>query len=293
MKGDAVLMLELKHIVKTYDLGEERVEALRDVSLSFREHEFVSILGPSGCGKTTAAEYHRRAGSLHERRPRHQRALHQGVQRQRLGRLPQPLDGLCVPELQPHPAPDGAGQCGAGADSVRRVQGRAHRRRAGEALEQVGLGDQMYKKPNQMSGGPDAARRHRPRPGQRPGDSRWPTNRPARWTSDTSVQIMELLKEIARDRLVIMVTHNPELAEHLLHPYHSPEGRAGGGRLRPLPRRGARAGGHRQGSPGRAKDLYVLPHRACRLSLNNLMTKKGRTVLTAFAGSVSASSASP
>ena len=53
MKGDAVLMLELKHIVKTYDLGEERVEALRDVSLSFREHEFVSILGPSGCGKTT------------------------------------------------------------------------------------------------------------------------------------------------------------------------------------------------------------------------------------------------
>ena len=99
-------MLELKNITKVYEAGTTQVEALKGINIAFRENEFVAILGQSGCGKTTLLNI---IGGL-DRRPHYQRPLHKGVRRPRLGHVPQPLHRLCLSELQPHPAPERAGQ---------------------------------------------------------------------------------------------------------------------------------------------------------------------------------------
>ena len=173
-------MLELKNITKVYEPARRRSKH-QGINIAFRENEFVAILGQSGCGKTTLFEHHRRPGPLHLRRPHYQRPLHKGVRRPRLGHVPQPLHRLCLSELQPHPPPDGAGQCGDGPHPGRGVQEGAPPA-AVEVLEKVGLGDQLHKRPNQMSGGQmqrvaiaRALINHPP--------SSWPTSPPAPWTA--------------------------------------------------------------------------------------------------------------
>ena len=277
-------MLQLKKIVKNYLSGENEVQALKGVSINFRANEFVSILGQSGCGKTTllniiggldqytkgdlvikgrsTKKYKDRDWDTYRNHSvgfvfqSYNLIMHQSVLRN--VELALTLSGVSKAE---------------------------RRRRAKEVLEKVGLGNQLHKKPNQMSGGQM----------QRVAIARALVNDPEILLADeptgaldteTSVQIMDLLKEIAKDRLVIMVTHNPELAEKystriikLLDgeviddsmPYTDEE---------------------------IAKETYKeidkkeLKHRkmsyftALGLSFNNLLTKKGRTLLTAFAGSI-------
>ena len=276
-------MLKLSQIHKSYTVGDTTVEALRGIDLEFRENEFVSILGPSGCGKTTTLN------------------IIGGLDRYTSGDLI--INGRSTKEykdsdwdayrnhsvgfvfqsynLIPHQTVLANVELALTLAGVSRAE---RRRRAKEALEKVGLGDQMDKKPNQMSGGQM----------QRVAIARALINDPdilladeptGALDSETSVQVMELLKEVAKDRLVIMVTHNPELAEQYstriirlkdgrvtgdTDPYHSEEGAP------VVTGKKARAGKKTSMSYGTALSL----------SLNNLMTKKGRTVLTSFAGSI-------
>ena len=204
-------MLKLSQIKKSYTVGDNTVEALRGVDLEFRENEFVSILGPSGCGKTTTLN------------------IIGGLDRYTSGDLI--INGRSTKEysdsdwdayrnhsvgfvfqsynLIPHQTVLANVELALTLAGVSKAE---RHRRAREALEKVGLADQMYKKPNQMSGGQM----------QRVAIARALINDPdilladeptGALDSETSVQVMELLKEVARDRLVIMVTHNPELAE--------------------------------------------------------------------------------
>ena len=276
-------MLKLSQIKKSYTVGDNTVEALRGVDLEFRENEFVSILGPSGCGKTTTLN------------------IIGGLDRYTSGDLI--INGRSTKEysdsdwdayrnhsvgfvfqsynLIPHQTVLANVELALTLAGVSKAE---RHRRAREALEKVGLADQMYKKPNQMSGGQM----------QRVAIARALINDPdilladeptGALDSETSVQVMELLKEVARDRLVIMVTHNPELAETYStriirlkdgqvvddsDPYHAGE------RAPAVTGKAARA--------GKKTSMSFLT--ALSLSLNNLMTKKGRTVLTAFAGSI-------
>ena len=276
-------MLKLSKICKRYTVGDNVVDALKGVDLEFRESEFVSILGPSGCGKTTTLN------------------IIGGLDRYTSGDLI--INGRSTKEykdgdwdtyrnhsvgfvfqsynLIPHQTVLANVELALTLSGVSKAE---RRRRAKEALEKVGLGDQLHKKPNQMSGGQM----------QRVAIARALINDPdilladeptGALDSETSVQVMELLKEVARDRLVIMVTHNPELAEAYstriiklkdgmvigdTDPYHAGEE----GPV--LTGKKARAG----------KKTSMSFFTAFSLSLNNLMTKKGRTVLTAFAGSI-------
>ncbi len=204
-------MLSLREIVKTYVSGDTAVHALRGVSIDFRENEFVSILGPSGCGKTTLLN------------------IVGGLDRYDSGDLV--INGRSTKEfsdadwdtyrnhsigfvfqsynLISHQTVLSNVELALTLSGVSREE---RRRRATEALEKVGLGDQLHKKPNQMSGGQM----------QRVAIARALVNDPDILLADeptgaldtaTSVQIMELLKEVAKEKLVIMVTHNPELAE--------------------------------------------------------------------------------
>lgn len=204
-------MLSLRNITKNYTAGDTTVEALRGISLNFRKSEFVSILGPSGCGKTTMLN------------------IIGGLDRYTSGDLI--ISGISTKKyksrdwdtyrnhsigfvfqnynLIPHQSVLSNVELALTLSGVSKSERRA---RAKEALIQVGLGDQLHKKPNQMSGGQM----------QRVAIARALVNDPEILLADeptgaldtaTSVQIMELLKEISRDRLIIMVTHNPDLAE--------------------------------------------------------------------------------
>lgn len=271
-------MLQCKNIMKDYVSGDEIVHALKGVSLSFREHEFVSILGQSGCGKTTFLNIiggldHYTSGDLiingkstkdysdkdWDTYRNHQVGfvfqsynliMHQSV--------------LSNVEL---------------ALTLTGVNKEERRKRAIEALNKVGLSDQIHKKPTQMSGGQM----------QRVAIARAIVNNPDIILADeptgaldsaTSVQIMEILKEISKDKLVIMVTHNPQLADE----YSSRIIRLKDGTL------------VSDSNPFNEQEMNVDTSvlkrpdmsfkMACSLSLNNLMTKKARTFLTSFAGSI-------
>ena len=276
-------MLKLTNIRKTYTVGDLSVDALRGVSLEFRDNEFVSILGPSGCGKTTTLN------------------IIGGLDRYTSGDLI--INGRSTREytdsdwdtyrnhsvgfvfqsynLIPHQTILANVELALTLSGVSKAE---RHRRAKEALEQVGLTDHMHKRPNQLSGGQM----------QRVAIARALINNPdilladeptGALDSETSVQVMDLLREVARDRLVIMVTHNPELAQAYStriiqlkdgeviadsNPYESQEDAPA------LTGKEAKAG---------KKTSMSFPT-ALSLSLNNLMTKKGRTFLTAFAGSI-------
>ena len=204
-------MLELQAITKDYRSGTECVHALRGVSLRFRDNEFVSILGPSGCGKTTllniiggldrytAGDLLINGVSTKQYRDRDWDAYRNHT----IGFVFQSYN------LIPHQSVLANVELALTLSGVSRKERRA---RAIAVLEKVGLGDQLHKRPNQMSGGQM----------QRVAIARALINDPdilladeptGALDSETSVQVMEILKEVARDRLVIMVTHNPELAE--------------------------------------------------------------------------------
>jgi len=286
-------MLELKHIVKNYECGGTAVRALDGIDLSFRRSEFVSILGPSGCGKTTLLNI--------------------------IGGLDQYTDGDLVIDgvstklykdhdwdmyrnhsigfvfqnynLIPHQTVLANVELALTLSGVSKAE---RRRRAVEALEKVGLGDQIKKKPNQMSGGQM----------QRVAIARALVNDPEILLADeptgaldtaTSVQVMDLLREISKDRLVIMVTHNPDLAEsystrivRLLdgrlvddtHPVTEEERKEEEAASRTKVKADKKE--KKKAHKTRSMSLFT----AASLSLNNLLTKKTRTFLTSFAGSI-------
>ena len=283
-------MLQLKNIVKNYATGDNVVRALRGVSIQFRQHEFVSILGPSGCGKTTMLNI--------------------------IGGLDQYTDGDLVIDgrstkdfkdrdwdtyrnhsigfvfqsynLIPH---QNVLQNVELALTLSGVSKRERRQRAKEALERVGLGDQLHKKPSQMSGGQM----------QRVAIARALVNNPdiiladeptGALDTETSVQVMEILEEIANDRLVVMVTHNPDLA----NTYSTRIIRMVDGNIisdsAPLSEaeRNACVEEEKQAAAAGKKQQVRKPSMSWAtsfgLSLKNLFTKKGRTTLTAFAGSI-------
>ena len=273
-------MLKLKNITKDYVLGDTTVHALRGVSLEFRESEFVSILGPSGCGKTTLLN------------------IIGGLDKYTDGDLV--INGKSTKQFQdrdwdtyrnhsigfvfqsynliPHQTVLSNVEL---ALTLSGVSPEERKKRAIAVLEKVGLGDQLYKKPNQMSGGQM----------QRVAIARALVNDPdilladeptGALDSETSVQIMDILKEISKEKLIIMVTHNPEIAENystriirLLdgkvtddsNPYFTEDEKE----VVPKPVK-----------KKRSMSFFT----ALLLSLNNLMTKKGRTFLTSFAGSI-------
>ena len=276
-------MLQLKRITKNYLSGDNEVKALKGIDLEFRESEFVSILGQSGCGKTTLLN------------------IIGGLDRYTSGDLL--INGKSTKEFKdkdwdtyrnhsigfvfqsynliPHQTVLANVEL---ALTISGVGKEERRKRAKEALEKVGLGDQLNKKPNQMSGGQM----------QRVAIARALVNDPDILLADeptgaldsaTSVQVMEILKEISKDRLIIMVTHNPSLAEKyssriikLLdgkviddsNPYSS--NKDDKERIKT-----------KKEKTGKASMKFKT---AIQLSLNNLMTKKGRTFLTSFAGSI-------
>ncbi len=280
-------MLSLTNICKTYQAGDSEVHALRSVSLRFRKNEFVSILGPSGCGKTTLLN------------------IIGGLDRYTDGQLS--VNGIPTSEFKdrdwdsyrnhsigfvfqsynliPHQTVLANVELALTLSGVSKSE---RRRRAEEALKKVGLGDQLKKKPNQMSGGQM----------QRVAIARALVNDPdilladeptGALDSETSVQIMEILREISADKLIIMVTHNPDLAEEyssriirLLdgkitsdsNPYSEEEEAA------------ERAAAEKLTKKEKFSKTQMSFFTALSLSTNNLLTKKGRTLLTAFAGSI-------
>ena len=279
-------MLQLKNVTKNYTEADHVVRALRDISLQFRKSEFVSILGPSGCGKTTMLN------------------IIGGLDQYTSGDLV--IDGISTKHykdrdwdayrnhsvgfvfqnyhLIPHQSVLANVEL---ALSLSGVGKKERRQRAKEALERVGLGDQLRKKPGQMSGGQM----------QRVAIARALVNNPDIILADeptgaldtqTSLQVMEILKEISKDRLVIMVTHNPDLAEQ----YSSRIIRMLDGQITddssPLTQEElAQMENLEAGKRKEKKRLPSMPfHTSFGLSLKNLFTKKGRTVLTSFAGSI-------
>ncbi len=273
-------MLQLKNIVKSYRVGDTSVPALRGIDLSFREHELVAILGPSGCGKTTLLNiiggldnYDSGDLVINGVSTREYRDADWDTYRNHsIGFIFQSYN------LIPHQTVLANVELALTLSGVSKSE---RRRRATEALEAVGLGDQLKKKPNQMSGGQM----------QRVAVARALVNDPdilladeptGALDSETSIQLMEILKEISQTRLVIMVTHNPELAQR----YATRTVRVLDGRVvddtAPL-------SAAEQTPPEKAvrvKKPSMSFLTALSLSLNNLMTKKARTFLTAFAGSI-------
>lgn len=272
-------MLELKNIVKEYAAGDTRVEALKGVSVSFRDTEFVSVLGPSGCGKTTLLNIiggldRYTSGDLvinGRSTKEYKDADWDAYRNHAIGFVFQSYN------LIPHQSVLANVEL---ALTLSGVDKQKRRERAVKALEQVGLGDQIHKKPNQMSGGQM----------QRVAIARALVNDPDILLADeptgaldsvTSVQIMEILKEVAREKLVIMVTHNGELAEkyatrtvRLLDGVITDDSEP----FEPQSEKPAE-----KKSEGHTSMSFFT---ALSLSFHNLMTKKTRTVLTAFAGSI-------
>ena len=271
-------MLTLKGITKDYPVGDETVHALKGISLSFRESEFVAVLGPSGCGKTTLLN------------------LIGGLDRYTDGDLI--INGRSTKEYTAKDW-DSYRNHSIGfvfqsynlishqtvlrnvelALTLSGVSKSERRKRAIEVLEKVGLGDQLNKKPNQMSGGQM----------QRVAIARAMVNDPDILLADeptgaldtqTSIQIMDLLKEISKTKLVIMVTHNPDLADQ----YSTRVVKLLDGEITddslPL------SDSEEQIVEHKTKRTSMSFFTALSLSLTNLMTKKARTILTAFAGSI-------
>ena len=271
-------MLVLKDIIKDYPVGAETVHALKGVSLSFRESEFVAVLGPSGCGKTTLLNiiggldrYTEGDLIINGRSTKEYRAKDWDSYRNHsIGFVFQSYN------LIPHQTVLKNVELALTLSGVSKAE---RRKRAVEVLEKVGLGDQLNKKPNQMSGGQM----------QRVAIARAMVNNPDILLADeptgaldtqTSIQIMELLKEISKTKLVIMVTHNPELADtyatrivKLLDGVITDDSM-------PLTT-------EEDASSDKKTDKTSMSFlTALSLSLTNLMTKKARTFLTAFAGSI-------
>ena len=274
-------MLKLKQINKEYKTGELVQHALNNVSLNLRDNEFVAILGPSGSGKTTLLN------------------IIGGLDRYDSGDLI--INGISTKKytdrdwdsyrnhtigfvfqsynLIPHQTVLANVEL---ALTISGVSGAERRRRATEALQKVGLGNQLHKHPTEMSGGQM----------QRVAIARALVNDPdilladeptGALDSETSIQVMELLKEVAKDRLVVMVTHNPELA----HQYATRIVQLKDGVIRsdtdPFEPDTAQLAPPVHKSMGRSS---MSPLTSLSLSFNNLLTKKARTLLTAFAGSI-------
>ena len=271
-------MLKLQDIRKDYLSGDSTVHALRGVSLQFRESEFVAILGHSGCGKTTLLNIiggldHYTSGDLiigGKSTKDFTEGEWDTYRNHSVGFVFQTYN------LIPHQTVLRNVELALTLSGVSKAE---RRERAKKALEDVGLGDQLGKRPNQMSGGQM----------QRVAIARALVNDPdilladeptGALDSETSVQVMEILKKISQDRLIIMVTHNPELAETYAtrivrvqdgevvsdsDPYDGAEE----AEVKPL---------------GRKPSMSFFT--ALGLSFRNLLTKKGRTILTAFAGSI-------
>ncbi len=280
-------MLELINIKKTYGKDESAVEALKGINIKFRESEFVSILGQSGCGKTTLLniiggldQYTSGDLIINGVSTRDYKDADWDIYRNHsIGFIFQSYN------LIPHQTVLANVEL---ALTLSGISPNERRKRAVQALDKVGLRTQMHKRPNQLSGGQM----------QRVAIARALINNPdilladeptGALDSDTSVQVMDLLKEIAKDRLVIMVTHNPELAEqystriiklrdgNLVDDSDPFDGRReDGGFMQDYSRR----------SNGKKKKASMSFLTALSLSFNNLMTKKGRTFLTSFAGSI-------
>ncbi len=271
-------MLKLSNIVKTYDMANKPVQALKGVSIAFRPSEFVAILGQSGCGKTTLLNIiggldRYTSGDLIIRgksTKKYKYRYWDTYRNHSLGFVFQSYN------LIPHQSILANVELALTLSGVRKAE---RRRKAVEALTKVGLADQIHKKPNQLSGGQM----------QRVAIARALVNDPeilladeptGALDSETSLQVMDLLKQIAEDRLVIMVTHNPELAEQ----YANRIVRLLDGNIigDSNPYDGAQevAPSTKQ---GRASMSFFT---AFALSMSNLLTKKGRTLLTAFAGSI-------
>ena len=273
-------MLTLKDIRKDYAAGDMTVHALRGVSISFRESEFVSILGPSGCGKTTLLniiggldQYTEGDLVINGRSTKEYKDRDWDTYRNHtIGFVFQTYN------LIPHQSVLANVELALTISGVDKAE---RRERAIKVLERVGLGDQLSKKPNQMSGGQM----------QRVAIARALINDPdilladeptGALDSETSVQIMELLKEIAKDKLVIMVTHNPELADrYSTRIVRLLDGEITGDSM-PFNPEGAEPPREDAGKKKPSMSFAT----ALSLSFNNLKTKKGRTILTAFAGSI-------
>ena len=283
-------MLKLSNIVKEYPTGDEKVVALNDVNIEFRKSEFVSILGHSGCGKTTLLniiggldQYTSGDLSINGKSTKAFKDSDWDTYRNHsVGFVFQNYN------LIPHQSVLANVELALTLSGVSKTE---RKERAKAALEKVGLGNQINKKPNQMSGGQM----------QRVAIARALVNNPeilladeptGALDSETSVQVMDLLKEISKDRLVIMVTHNPELADEYStriirlvdgkivndsNPYDSSEEEKSPS--------SAPVKETRKEKKAKKKTSMSFAT-ALSLSLNNLMTKKMRTFLTSFAGSI-------
>lgn len=277
-------MLQLKNIVKDYATGDQAVHALKGISINFRANEFVSILGHSGCGKTTLLNI---VGGLDQytsgdliikgKSTKQYRDKDWDAYRNHsVGFVFQSYNLIMHQSVLQNVEL---------ALTLSGVSKSERRRRAKEVLEKVGLGNQIHKKPNQMSGGQM----------QRVAIARALINDPEILLADeptgaldteTSVQIMDLLKEIANDRLVVMVTHNPELAEkYSTRIVKLLDGEVTDDSM-PYSDEEAAAETYEQEEPKNQKHRRMSYTTALSLSFNNLLTKKGRTILTAFAGSI-------
>ena len=281
-------MLELKGITKDYAAGENVVHALKGISVTFRDREFVSILGQSGCGKTTLLniiggldQYTRGDLVINGRSTKSYRDRDWDTYRNHsVGFVFQSYN------LIPHQTVLANVEMALLLSGTPKAE---RRRRAEEALVRVGLGEHLKKRPNQLSGGQM----------QRVAIARAIVNDPeiiladeptGALDTDTSVEVMEILKELSRDRLVIMVTHNPQLAEEysdrivrikdgLITSDSAPVDPAREGLTQEQIQEHAVADARK----GKRSMSFAS---ALALSFNNLMTKKGRTFLTAFAGSI-------
>ena len=294
-------MLKLTNIKKDYVSGDSTVHALKGVSLEFRKSEFVSILGQSGCGKTTLLniiggldKYSDGDLIINEKSTKKFTDRDWDTYRNHsIGFIFQSYN------LIPHQTVLSNVEL---ALTLSGVSKKERRKRATDALIKVGLGDQINKKPNQMSGGQM----------QRVAIARALVNDPeilladeptGALDSETSVQIMELIKEISKDRLVIMVTHNPELAAeystriiNLLdglvisdsNPYEANESVQAEEAIEEATEAKEEAKEEKKKCKckGKKKKTSMSFFTAFVLSLNNLLTKKGRTILTSFAGSI-------
>ena len=272
-------MLKLKNIKKNYETSNEVVKALKGIDIEFRKSEFVAILGPSGCGKTTLLNI---IGGLDKytsgdliidniSTKKYKDRDWDTYRNHRIGFVFQNYNLITHQSVLANVEL---------ALTLSGVDKKSRKKKAIQVLEKVGLKDQIYKKPNQLSGGQM----------QRVAIARALVNDPDIILADeptgaldtkTSVQIMEILKDISKDKLIIMVTHNPDLAQkyasriiNLLDgeitndtkPYNSKK--------------------DLKDKLENNKKTSMSFLTAMNLSLNNLMTKKGRTILTAFAGSI-------